>query len=67
MKALIKPIFVRLRAPWLSKKGQTLVEYALVMAVLSLVAVSIYGVLNTQIGLVFSKIANILDTAQSSH
>ena len=67
MKALIQPLIVRMRTSRHWQKGQTLAEYALIMAILSVVAVAIYGLLDTQIAKIFSGIANILDTAQSSH
>ena len=67
MKALIESIFVWTRASRISKKGQTLAEYALIMAVMSIVGVAVYGLFDTQIAIIFSGIANIIDTAQSSH
>jgi Flp pilus assembly pilin Flp len=67
MKALLLPVLARLNAARSRKKGQTLTEYALIMAILSIVAVAVYGLLDTQIAKIFSGIANILDTAQSSH
>jgi Flp pilus assembly pilin Flp len=67
MKALIQPLYARLRASRVRQKGQTLVEYSLIMVILTIVGVAIYGLLDTQIALIFSGLANILDTAQSSH
>jgi len=67
MRALIQPILPFLRWPRSGKRGQTLVEYALILAVLSVVAVSVFGLLDARISVVFSAVANILDTAQSSH
>jgi Flp pilus assembly pilin Flp len=67
MKNRIRLIAARMRASRFWKRGQTLTEYALIMAVLSIVAVAIYGVLNSQIAKIFSGIDNIIDTAQSSH
>jgi len=67
MKVFVLPVLARLRVVRSSKRGQTLVEYALVMAILSIVAVAVYGLLDTQIARIFSGIANILDTAQASH
>jgi len=67
MKALIQPVLARVRRIRSRTKGQTLAEYALIMAILSIVAVAIYGLLDAQISKIFSGIANILDTAQSSH
>jgi len=67
MQALVTPLLARIRAARASKRGQTLTEYALVTAVLSVVAVAMYGLLDTQIAKIFSGLANILDTAQASH
>jgi len=49
------------------KKGQTLVEYALILAVLTIVLVSVFSLLSARIIVIFSAITNLLDTAQSSH
>jgi Flp pilus assembly pilin Flp len=49
------------------KNGQTLVEYALVLAVLTIVLVLVFSLLSAKIVVVFSAIANLLDTAQGSH
>ncbi len=49
------------------KSGQTLVEYALILGVLSVVMVAAFTVLNARIVVVFSAMTLILDTAQSSH
>jgi Flp pilus assembly pilin Flp len=67
MKALLLPVLARVRASRSWKKGQTLAEYALIMAILSIVAVAVYGLLDTQIAKIFSGIANILDSAQSNN
>jgi Flp pilus assembly pilin Flp len=67
MKARIRPYLARMRRSRSWKRGQTLTEYALIMVVLSIVAVAIYGLINKQIGIIFSGIDNIIDTAQSSH
>ncbi len=66
MKALMQPLFARMRASRSRQRGQTLVEYSLIMVVLSIVAIAVYGLLDTQIAIIFSGLANILDTAQSS-
>ena len=50
-----------------SRKGQTLVEYALVLAVLCVVLVFSFTLLGQKIVVVFSDITAILDTAQGSH
>jgi Flp pilus assembly pilin Flp len=49
-----------------SKKGQTLVEYALVLSVLTALALGIFTLLSHRIVAVFSGINAILDTAQGS-
>jgi Flp pilus assembly pilin Flp len=49
------------------RRGQTLVEYALVLAVLTVVMVACMKLLGARIVLVFSEITAVLDTAQSSH
>jgi Flp pilus assembly pilin Flp len=52
--------------PW-RKRGQTLVEYALVLAVLTIVMIACMRLLGARIVVIFSDITAILDTAQSSH
>jgi len=50
-----------------SKKGQTLVEYALILAFISVVAISVLVALGGQIKGVFSTITSQLTYAGSSH
>ena len=50
-----------------SKKGQTLVEYALILAFISVVAISVLIALGGKITSVFSTISSQLAQAQSSH
>jgi Flp pilus assembly pilin Flp len=50
-----------------SKKGQTLVEYALILAFISVVAISVLITLGTQIKSVFTTISSQLAYAGSSH
>jgi len=50
-----------------SKKGQTLVEYALILAFISVVAISVLISLGTTIKGTFTKITSSLASAQSSH
>ncbi len=50
-----------------SKKGQTLVEYALILAFISVVAISVLIALGGQVKSVFSTITSQLQTAASSH
>jgi Flp pilus assembly pilin Flp len=50
-----------------SKKGQTLVEYALILAFISVVAISVLINLGTRVKSVFSTITSQLAYAGSSH
>ncbi len=54
-------------APRRRRKGQTLVEYALVLAILTVVLVACFSLLGSRIVIIFSNITAILDTAQGSH
>ncbi len=47
------------------REGQTLVEYALILAVISIVLISVFALLSAKIVVVFNAVANLLDTAQS--
>jgi Flp pilus assembly pilin Flp len=50
-----------------SKRGQTLVEYALILAFISVVAISVLIALGNQVKSVFTTISSQLSQAQSSH
>ena len=50
-----------------SKKGQTLVEYALILAFISVVAISVLLALGKSVTSVFSTINSQLQQAQISH
>ena len=50
-----------------SKKGQTLVEYALILAFISVVAISVLVALGDQVKSVFTTITSQLAYAQSSN
>ena len=50
-----------------SKRGQTLVEYALILAFIAVVAISVLINLGDTIRSTFSKINSQLQVAQSSH
>ena len=50
-----------------SKKGQTLVEYALILAFISVVAISVLMALGNQVKTVFTTISSQLAIAGSSH
>ncbi len=67
MRVLLQFFPIFLKSPLRDKKGQTLVEYALILAVMSVIAVGVFGLLSSRIELIFSAITRILDTAQSSH
>ncbi len=49
----------------LEREGQTLVEYALILAVVSILALSVFSALGNRVVLVFSEITSLLDTAQA--
>lgn len=68
MRAFIQSLGTLLcRARSTSRKGQTLVEYALILAVITVVAIGVFAQLGNRITLIFSAINSLLDTAQSSH
>jgi Flp pilus assembly pilin Flp len=50
-----------------SKKGQTLVEYALILAFISVVAISVLLALGKQVTGIFSTINSQLSQASGSH
>jgi Flp pilus assembly pilin Flp len=50
-----------------SRKGQTLVEYALILAFISVVAISVLLRLGNEIKSVFTTITSQLAEAKSSH
>ena len=57
---------VRARLIPQSRDGQTLVEYALILAVISILAIGVFGALGQKVIYVFSEITSLLDTAQGS-
>jgi Flp pilus assembly pilin Flp len=65
--------FLGLRGPALParksrhKRGQTLVEYALILALVAVVCIGAFALLGNQIVQIFSKITTLLDTAQTAH
>ena len=67
MRSVIEAFLVSLARRASGRKGQTLVEYALILAVITVVLVAVFSLLSARIIVVFSAITNILDTAQSSH
>ena len=67
MRTVIEPFLASFARRGARKKGQTLVEYALILAVLTIVMVAVFSLLGARIVVIFSAITNLLDTAQSSH
>jgi Flp pilus assembly pilin Flp len=61
------PTLAALSSRLARRDGQTLVEYALVLAVLTIAMIACFTLLGNKIVVVFSAITAILDTAQSSH
>ncbi len=59
----MKPLF----RPFKKRSGQTLVEYALILAFISVVAISVLMSLGQQIRGTYTKISSALASAQSSH
>lgn len=47
-------------------EGQTLVEYTLILAVISILALTVFTALGNRIIYIFSAITSLLDTAQAS-
>jgi Flp pilus assembly pilin Flp len=67
MRFSLPPLLAAFLSRYSRREGQTLVEYALVLAVLTIVMVACFSLLGNKIVVVFSAITAILDTAQSSH
>ena len=67
MSTVIEPFLAALARFAASRKGQTLVEYALILAVISIALILAFSLLGARVVVVFSAIENLLDTAQSSH
>lgn len=49
-----------------SRRGQTLVEYSLILAIIGIVFIAVFSMLSQRIILIFSAITTLLDSAQSS-
>ncbi len=67
MSTLLAPLIASMRTRRVRRQGQTLVEYALILAVITIVMISVMSLLGARIVVIFSAITNLLDTAQSSH
>ncbi len=69
MRILLQPLQVLalVRARLARRDGQTLVEYALILAIITVVMVAVFSMLGARIVVIFQAIDNLLDTAQSSH
>jgi len=50
----------------LSRRGQTLVEYSLILAVIGIVLIAAFSRLSSELIIIFSSITTLLDSAQSS-
>jgi pilus assembly protein Flp/PilA len=59
----MKTLFHRLK----NRKGQTLVEYALILALISVVAIAVLISLGEQVRSTYTKINSSLASAASSH
>jgi len=67
MRTVIEPFLVLFARRASRRKGQTLVEYALILAVITIVMVAVMSLLGARLVVIFSAITTLLDTAQSSH
>jgi Flp pilus assembly pilin Flp len=65
MTRVVQPLLAAFANRCRRRNGQTLVEYALILAVLTVVMVAVFSLLSSRIIVVFSSITNILDTAQA--
>jgi Flp pilus assembly pilin Flp len=64
LSSLCRRLFSRLRRPD-RREGQTLVEYTLILAVISILALTVFTALGNRVIYVFSAITSLLDTAQA--
>ena len=67
MRIVLEPFLAKLARHVSGRKGQTLVEYALILAIITIVMIAVMSLLGARIVVVFSAITNLLDTAQGSH
>jgi Flp pilus assembly pilin Flp len=54
----------RLRRP---RRGQTIVEYSLILAVIAVACIGAFSLLGRELVSIFSVITTLLDTAQGNH
>ena len=66
MRYLSQKLLTLLRYKFASRKGQTLVEYSLILSIIGIVFIAAFRLLSNQIIVVFSAITTLLDSAQSS-
>jgi Flp pilus assembly pilin Flp len=66
MRTVIEPFFASLARHGRRRKGQTLVEYSLILAVMTIVMIAVFSLLGSRLIVIFSAITGLLDTAQSS-
>ena len=55
------------RGQFTTRRGQTLVEYALILAIISVVAIGVMINLGQQVKGVYSSITSVVASAQASH
>ncbi len=67
MRTVIETFLAPLVRRGFRKKGQTLVEYALILAIITIVMVAVMSLLGSRLVVIFSTITSLLDTAQGSH
>jgi Flp pilus assembly pilin Flp len=67
MRPVLESFFAGLIRKAMGSKGQTLVEYTLVLAVITVALVLAFSLLSSRLIVIFSAITSVLDTAQSSH
>ena len=55
--------FIRLRARLEREEGQALVEYALILGLISVVAITLLGLIGTDVSSILSKVESALASA----
>jgi Flp pilus assembly pilin Flp len=65
---LLSPALMRARArKGRVRKGQTVLEYSLILALIAIACLTAFTALGNQVITIFSAIITLLDTAQGSH